>query len=466
MPNQPNLDGQVPQLVAQYIRSLFDSVNALQARLDAVEAVKVLDRGAAQKLYAPEVVTQALQSSGSAPLNVTNLQGRLAQPQAASIPEVLALPVLADPLSQDGGVVSYLETLYRFNASVEPGHWVIQGTAGKMLEDTRANRLANFPAGNEPLGVLFWETDTTYTYYVGLVAGVKTWLYAWGVWRRTQAQVAGVGFGTADARCRIYVTDYDHFLKWSGAAFGWDDGEQGSGMGPVYWEVDPTGVGWHLYNGATVSYLNADGTTSSVALPDLVTAPGQAAYLKAGGTPSGPNAAVAAVITGNTADAGAGSITGTISTPTLTMASYTPAGTVSAPAFTGGSNNTSLVSGGTPAGTVSAPTFTFVSDSATNNTFTVGGAVTAITTITNITGTISVPVFSGSTLATHQHTVTPTGTNSVPVFSGTPAVLTGTISTPTFTGGSLGVHHHAAGTLVNDATAEPRNLVRKPWFRI
>lgn len=39
-------------------------------------------------------------------------------------------------------------------------------------------------------------------------------------------------------------------------------------------------------------------------------------------------------------------------------------------------------------------------------------------------GTFTQPTFAGVTLATHQHTVTPTGTVSTPSFSGTPATIT------------------------------------------
>lgn len=68
---------------------------------------------------------------------------------------------------------------------------------------------------------------------------------------------------------------------------------------------------------------------------------------------------------------------------------YTPAGTVSAPVFTGSQVSTSLVSAGTPSGTVSTPTFT-------------GNSVT------------SSAVSAG----------TPAGSNSAPAFTGTPATIT------------------------------------------
>lgn len=106
--------------------------------------------------------------------------------------------------------------------------------------------------------------------------------------------------------------------------------------------------------------------------------------------------------------------------------SITPAGTVTAPIFTGSAGTDSAVSAGTPAGT--------------NGTTTTGGtaiAATATAAIVVSTGTgnnvannththpshthtVPAEVFTGSALPTHTHTFTPSGTNSIPVFTGTP----------------------------------------------
>jgi len=136
----------------------------------------------------------------------------------------------------------------------------------------------------------------------------------------------------------------------------------------------------------------------------------------------------------------------------------TPAGTVSAPTFTGTSNiTTSAVSAGTPAGTNSAPTFTgsalathahelpfqiptttttrqiaiatfgtgtsraatAVSTTGTANTTSAAVALSQAVTAGTPAGTVSAPTFTGSALGTHTHTLTPTGTNSAPTFTGT-----------------------------------------------
>lgn len=100
----------------------------------------------------------------------------------------------------------------------------------------------------------------------------------------------------------------------------------------------------------------------------------------------------------------------------------TPAGTVSAPTFTGNSVTSSAVSGGTPAGTNSAPTFTgnavTAASTTTGTKLVTANTSTGVSTITTATGTVSAPVFTGSALATHTHTTTATGTNSAPSFTG------------------------------------------------
>lgn len=63
------------------------------------------------------------------------------------------------------------------------------------------------------------------------------------------------------------------------------------------------------------------------------------------------------------------------------------------------------VSAGTPAGTNSAPAFT-------------GSALGAHQHTLTPAGTNSAPAFTGNALGTHSHTLTPSGTNSAPIFMG------------------------------------------------
>ena len=177
-----------------------------------------------------------------------------------------------------------------------------------------------------------------------------------------------------DSSFLYYVTDYAHLLQWGGNGWNWGPGDPGSGM-MVLFEVDPTGNGWHLYDGNNVSYLRGNGTLGNITLPDLISGNSNAAYLKAGTPNSGPNAAVAPVFSGN-----AGNLTATFAgdaanltanftgnafgftqanflttlslSPATTTATYTPTGTVAVGNYTPSGNVTA--GNYTPTGTVSA----------------------------------------------------------------------------------------------------------------
>lgn len=104
--------------------------------------------------------------------------------------------------------------------------------------------------------------------------------------------------------------------------------------------------------------------------------------------------------------------------------SYTPAGTVSQPTFTGQSGTTSATSAGTPSGSVSAPTFTG----------------SALGTHTHGTGTLAVSAHAGSAVAdhaAHTHSVTSnvavadhaSHTHTTASSTATPKLVTGNTST-------------------------------------
>lgn len=111
-------------------------------------------------------------------------------------------------------------------------------------------------------------------------------------------------------------------------------------------------------------------------------------------------------------------------------ASYTPAGTVSTPTFTGTTSNVTITTASNangnyqPSGTVSKPTFSGTSFNSTGK-FTPDGSVTVTTNATtNKTATVSAAV-SGAT------TYTPDGTVSAPTISVDEAGATTTIKNPT-----------------------------------
>ena len=307
---------------------------------------------------------------------------------------------------------------------------------GITVEDTHANRLdtARYPLAKVDPTTTLYETDRQVYYRVQSVNGTAAWVYQRGTMTDVFANKP-TDLGPNDAGFLWTVSDYCHTLQWTGtgwqAAPGivWDGGKIEGFL------VDPDALsGWHLCDGSVVNYLKQDGSTVAITLPDMVSAPGKASYLKFGATASaGLNPATAAI---------------------LTLDPYVPTGTVSQPNFEGDSVTTNSVSAGTPAGTNSTPVFSGTSGTTASEpslsyaNITISGAVQVTehphTHTFTPAGTVSAPTFSGTALAGHSHTVTVTGTISTPTFLGDPANLSGTVS----------------------ATAEPQNVAVRPFFRL
>lgn len=224
----------------------------------------------------------------------------------------------------------------------------------QFLSGTHEDRLVNSPPQNYPVGSTFYETDRTVTYLQ--IGGV--WVYVTGIMATPQSGLPG-DLGSHDAGFLADVTDFLHTLRWNGTSWAFADG----GSGQVAQFLADPGTGWHICDGSNVNRLNADGSISSVTLPDYTTA----AYLKL---------ATSAVV-GPTAPSG----------ETEAISAGTPAGTVTAPIFTGSADTTG-------------------DESADQNVQSGTGATVAAQNHTHSvtpTGTNSAPTFAGVALPTHQH---------------------------------------------------------------
>ena len=162
-----------------------------------------------------------------------------------------------------------------------------------VIQDTRANR-SIYPAAQFD-GWRYFETDSNSTLVYRSTGGV--WTYAGGTYSDVLASIL-TGLTTADAKLLFEVTDYDHVLQWTGSAWTWGPGELGSGYVQAFGRA-PNSAGasaWQVCDGSTVAVLNADGTTTNVAVPNYSTA----AYLKliSAAATIGPTAASGTV--GNT----------------------------------------------------------------------------------------------------------------------------------------------------------------------
>jgi len=141
----------------------------------------------------------------------------------------------------------------------------------------------------------------------------------------------------------VYVSDYNHMLRWNGTGFEWGPGENGSGyITPFLVDPSPT-TGWQVCDGSATTQLNSDGTISPVVVPNY----GTASYLKLGSAAPVAGPTAASGVTGATS---AGTPTGTNSNPDtgvnsasqevqagvgVTVAAHTHTHPTTAPVFTG-----------------------------------------------------------------------------------------------------------------------------------
>lgn len=146
------------------------------------------------------------------------------------------------------------------------------------------------------------------------VPGVNVWALA-----GQPALAAG------DAGYVAFVTDYGHFVRWTGTVWEFAPGDVGNGFFRAF-AITPQEVGWGLCDGSSYTYLVVGGatlTTGSITTPNLS---GTAAYLKAGGAytgtiaaASGASGSTAPGITGSTASESSHTHTGTTdNTPNAT----------------------------------------------------------------------------------------------------------------------------------------------------
>lgn len=265
------------------------------------------------------------------------------------------------------------------------------------------------------------------------------WTAIEGRFARNQAQLTTLTatLTANDANLTVDVLDFGHLMAWNGTGLNYADPSDPPGR-VVGFLVDPLGNaanGWAFCNGANVSYLLPDGSTSNVTLPDF-TGTNNAFALWANTSSSLINAPVA---------------------PVLTMNSYTPTGSI------GGSNTF------TPSGNV-ASTFTGDALAAHAHDAPIGDSGDFLTTYTlNVNGNganytaISKVVSAADSTAniTSRRTSAVSGGtasgNVASTFSGNSNTVNG--SSFTFTGNAATL----TGSISNNGT--PRSWQLRPFFR-
>lgn len=209
----------------------------------------------------PGLATGGTPASASAG-NPTTPQGTTPPPVAppvGGIPVVTSLPSPGEPGAQVmlGGV------LYQFVGAAQypgiPGFWEPVVGDPPALQDTHANRLANYPASNYAAGTLFFETDRTVVY--------KSDGSTWNFWSGAMAGALSalpVDLGASDAGFHFQATDFRHLYLWAGSAWNFDPADQGSGFtvlaGPGFFISNGL---WGLCNGSTYSVAQSAGGTAN-----------------------------------------------------------------------------------------------------------------------------------------------------------------------------------------------------------
>lgn len=212
----PNFTGHVSQVTEQALRYLYQAVYSLRREGQVLK----------QKVENPpipvEKIVREIEARGSHTLNVQGLSGQLSEPQKAKITVVQALPdVISDPLSQEGTLIAFGGLIYYFDTTVNPGQWTQLGALASSIQDTHANRLANFPAASSPKGTLFWETDRTVLY----INTGTAWTYRLGIMRAAYAS-RPTDLGANDSDFKFYATDRTITYRWSGTVWNYYDGWQ------------------------------------------------------------------------------------------------------------------------------------------------------------------------------------------------------------------------------------------------
>lgn len=122
----------------------------------------------------------------------------------------------------------------------------------------------------------------------------------------------------AEAGYTAFVTDYGHFVRWTGSVWQFAPGDVGNGFRRDY-AIAPQEVGWQLMDGSATTYLVVGGATLTTAAYTTPNLTGSPAFFKSIAAYTGTiESAVAPALSGSTAGA-----TATISGTSAAESSHT-----------------------------------------------------------------------------------------------------------------------------------------------
>lgn len=142
--------------------------------------------------------------------------------------------------------------------------------AAQTLTAAKSVRIGAFSSRAGAFAFPFTFFEANDWNFVGWVSDGNNWLYAYGIYKRTQSQLSALAslLGSNDMGFLVNVTDFSHILQWSGSAWQWGPGELGSNYFAVAPSA-PTGGTWQLCDGTATTYLKSDGTTGSYTTKNL-----------------------------------------------------------------------------------------------------------------------------------------------------------------------------------------------------
>lgn len=210
------------------------------------------------------------------------------------VPQALTLPEIQSAFRETNDLVAKFTTgnpdlhgrkYQNVGEATEDNQWITKGQA-----DETYLKIEDLPEAEEPTNqravridlfavrgpaALFANTifEASDRNYVAWVSNGQSWIYAYGVYQRTQAQLAALAatLGTNDTGLEVWVTDFEHRLKWTGTAWVFAPGDPGSGFVSIGKPAGtaPNGGVWGICDGTAYTVLNADGTTTSLTTQNL-----------------------------------------------------------------------------------------------------------------------------------------------------------------------------------------------------
>jgi hypothetical protein len=174
----------------------------------------------------------------------------------------------------------------------------------RVIEDTHANRLANYPAASYPVGTLFWESDRTVTYINAVASTVQVWRFESGVMQSTSNTLSDIpsDLGTNDASFEVYNSFFKRQWIWTGAGFHYTDGV-GAGAIVATSGAAPSGGLWVACDGTSVTTAEDGAGLGSRSSSDTRAVGGDNPFIQGG---AGGAQASASPITSITVQSGTG----------------------------------------------------------------------------------------------------------------------------------------------------------------